>query len=104
MVGANVEGYARANAAQRPSGAMSGIWYLMGKVTAFGLLIAFAASFLIIPWWIVIVQFVGAFILSLFFLSWVRNLGAAPGVSMLLMLIGAALVIFGLLNPEVATF
>ena len=104
ILGANVEGYARGNPAVRPQGAISGIWYLMGKGTAIGLVFALAWSFFILPWWAVLAEFVGAFIVSLFFVGWIRKLGAAPGISMLLMIVGAPLIVFGLLNPAQATF
>lgn len=104
ILGANIEGYARQSPALRPAAPVSGVWYLMGKATSLATLLAFVAAFFILPWWAVLIIFVGAFICQMFFVGWLRTLGAAPGISMLLMTVGAALTIFGLLNPEASAF
>ena len=104
ILGANVEGYARSNPALRPAPPVGAIWYFMGKATAIGHVAAFIGSFFVLPWWAVLLEFFGAFVVQLLFLDWARKLDAAPGISMLLMVVGAVLIVFGLLNPEQATF
>tara|TARA_R110002124_G_scaffold270761_1_gene439467 strand:- start:39 stop:389 length:351 start_codon:yes stop_codon:yes gene_type:complete len=105
LLGANIEGQARTTPALRPtSTTASGIWYLMGKGTSLATLVAFVIAFFVLPWWAVLVVFLSAFILQLLFVGWLRQFGAAPLISMFLMIVGACLTVFGLLHPEAATF
>jgi hypothetical protein len=105
ILGANAEGYARRSPALRPTNAVANaVWYYMGKAAAVLLVVLFVGSFFVLPWWAVLVEFVAAFVIQMFFISTLMKLGPLPGISMALMTLGAMLAVFGLLNPEMAMF
>jgi len=105
MLGATTEGYGRRSPGLWPSNILAkSLWMLLGKMSAVLLLVLIAGSLLVFPWWVALLQFVVAFIVQLAFVSTIMRLGALPGISMSLMIIGGALSVFGILNPEVAMF
>ena len=98
FVGAGIEGATRQSPALRPAPTVSGIWYLMGKITAVGIIGAFIAAFFVFPWWLVLASFVIAFVLSAFVTERVKLFGAAPAISMTSLLAGGGMTTFGLLT------
>jgi hypothetical protein len=105
MLGANAEGYARRSPALRPSSAIANaIWYFLGKGASVLLIVLLLASFFVLPWWAVLIEFIAAFLVQLFFVSTIMKMGPLPGISMGLIIVGAILSVFGLMNPEMAMF
>lgn len=100
MLGAGLEGHARRSPALRPAGpALNLVWNLASRAAAVLLVIAFVWALFHFERWAGLALFAGAFVLNVLIYSRTQHAGAAPGLSMLLLLIGIPLTVLFMLSP-----